>query len=1220
MYPKNIANAILTPAEAAELAERHMQMAPHPSFVPRRAVMHQPQAVIPRLPHGYMHTASASNPASTQAEQLAAAAKTARNVQSKLEENAAHALQAAQAAAEAAERAAQQTAAEASEWASRQAAAEAAERASRQAVLKEAEKSAKQTAVEIAKRIAQQAAVETAERIAQQAAVETAERIAQQAAVETAERITRQAAAETAERITRQAAAEETNREARLAAVETAERVAQQTAAEAAKRAAVEMVERKARQAAVETVRRVVRQAANKAAERTARYAALKEAAQVTQQAAVEAAEQAARQATVEAEEQAAQQAALKAEEQATRQAVVASVQRVVQQTANKAAERAARFAALKEATQVARQAAVDAAEQAAQQAAVEEAEKAARQAAVDAVAQAARQAAVDAAEQAARQAAVDAAEQAARQAAVGTAEQAARQAAVDAAEQAARQAAVDAAEQAARQAAVDAAKIDEAAAQTMSSEPSAQVAEAQEQIVEAVTQAVPQKIVKQAAQALQAELPPASAQAVVKTLEEKSALAQKSHIHKQSAAPVEESAPQAVPAAAKSALQTAPVAESASESQTALATAAPMAVPPVSVPAESTFGLPATLHFCTVAGSSYLFKVATLYRSLEAYSNDFMLYICCIDDETLAAMEKLHLPRCIAVSVDALNDSGLAALRSQRSASEFCWTLKSHLLLWLLTEKRLPEAVYLDSDVAFFSDPKQLYDDWGNASVYLCRQRDLDWVEQKYGKYQAGVIGFKNDEQGVAAVRWWRDKCRAWCFAAPDTGQYGDQKYLDDIPALFRSVRISTHRGIDAAPWNTVYNNNYPISVSGNEIRIDGDPLVAYHFACLDVIDEQHFDLWNLSGISIGQTISNAIYVPYLAKLRESIAEVHAKTGGRYYARKTFGDARTPYIYSDNNLSISHWDGMYGFCTIASKQYAARTLALYNSLENHAGNFHIWICCMDDTAYAILSAFNLGNATLVKVSDVETEEAKATRASKKLYEYCWTMKPLLCQHVFQNYNISRLIYCDADMYFFASPQAIHNEWRRYETYLNLQRGSAQLEAVHGMYQAGLIGFSKAAESLRTLNWWAQQCTAWCYDNHDDHSRWGDQKYLTQMPNLFASIKVNNRYGLLAAPWNIVMNNSKDLPVHTDEGGTVWIGDEALTCFHFGSINVLSESEYDLWKLEPLNFDPAIIESIYKPYLAHLRSIYGEIRGKGFDTSGLFESGAGAQNSFTLEG
>ncbi len=810
-------------------------------------------------------------------------------------------------------------------------------------------------------------------------------------------------------------------------------------------------------------------------------------------------------------------------------------------------------------------------------------------------------QAALEAAEREAQQrAALEAAEREAQhQAALEAAErEAQQQAALEAAEQAARQTALEAAErEAQQQAEQQAAKIDAPAAED--------------------TVPMPMETAEPAAPAAHTEAPGSIALDVLKMLTRRKPLTQQTQDTQPGDVPVMtpvQTADTAAPVTDSLAAQT------AAGIMPSAAQLAADTVPPAAVPSAGAFGVPAKLHFCTVAGSSYLFKVVTLYRSLEAYSADFMLYVCCIDDETKAALDKLHLPRCIAVSADALGDNGLVALRSQRSASEFCWTLKSHFLLWLLTEKGLTDAVYLDSDVAFFSDPRQLYDDWGTASVYLCRQRDLDWVEQKYGKYQAGVIGFRNDEQGVAAVRWWRDKCRAWCFAAPETGQYGDQKYLDDIPALFHSVRISTHRGIDAAPWNTVYNNNYPISVSDGKVQIDGDPLVAYHFACVDVIDERHFDLWNLSGITIGQTISNAIYVPYLAKLRESITEVQAKTGRRYYSGKAFSNAKTPYIYSEKNLSISHWDGNYGFCTIASKQYAARTLALYSSLEKHAGNFHLWICCMDDTAYAILSAFNMSSATLVKLSEVETAEVRATRASKKLYEYCWTMKPLLCQYVFENYNISRLLYCDADMYFFASPQAVHNEWRRYDTFLNLQRGSAKLEAVHGMYQAGLIGFSKTPESMRTLNWWAGQCTAWCYDNHDDHSRWGDQKYLTQIPNLFSSIKVNNRYGLLAAPWNIVMNNSKDLPVHTDAGGTVWIGDESLTCFHFGSINVLGENSFDLWKHEPLNFDPAILESIYKPYLTHLRSIYGEIGGKGFNTADLFENGVGARNPYSLEG
>lgn len=628
--------------------------------------------------------------------------------------------------------------------------------------------------------------------------------------------------------------------------------------------------------------------------------------------------------------------------------------------------------------------------------------------------------------------------------------------------------------------------------------------------------------------------------------------------------------------------------------------------------------------HVCTIAGSAYLVKVLTLYRSLEAVTGDFLLYVCCMDENTLLVLKKLRLSRCVAIPLGALGDSELMRIKAQRKPNEFSWTLKSHFLYYLLKEKGLPEALYCDSDVAFFSTPQQLYGDWGDSSIYLCRQRDLDWVESKYGKYQAGVVGFRNDQQGVDALCWWRDKCREWCFAYEDAknGRYGDQKYLDELPSLFGSVKISAHRGINAAPWNTVYNNDYPIAVSKNAVTIDGDPLVAFHFACLDMFDAHHFDLWNLSNITIGTVIRRSIYIPYMTMLRNSIASIKTLVGSNlslYLSPKKFSDAKTPYIYSERNIKLLHWDGTYAFCTIASKKFVARTIALYKSIQKQTNSFHMWICCMDDTAYSVLSAFKLDNATLVGVTEIETAEVKKTKPSKKLHEYCWTLKPLLCKYVFDHFNVTRLLYCDSDMYFFSHPKVIHDAWRGYETFMNLQLGTPELEHKHGMYQAGLIGFTKASESLKILNWWAKQCTDWCYDEHTDPERWGDQKYLTRIPNLFCSIKVNDQYSMLAAPWNIVMNNVHKLQIRCDDS-ELRIGNEKLVCYHFGSINIFSENEFDLWKHDPLKFDPSIMDCIYKPYLEHLRAVYQAIRAKGIDVSTLFEDKKACQNPYSLIG
>jgi len=618
----------------------------------------------------------------------------------------------------------------------------------------------------------------------------------------------------------------------------------------------------------------------------------------------------------------------------------------------------------------------------------------------------------------------------------------------------------------------------------------------------------------------------------------------------------------------------------------------------------------------CTVADKLYLSKALALYRSLEAVTNSFSLFVCCTDDDTFQILKALKLPRCVPVSLSELGDEELFVLKRQRKASEFCWTLKSYFMTYLLETKGLPHVLYCDSDIGFMDDPALLYHDWGESAVYLCTQRDVDWVEQKYGKYQAGIVGVKNNDTGRRMLHWWKQKCREWCFSYVDNDRMGDQKYLDQVPEMFGDVKISTHRGIDAAPWNTVYSNNYSVAVQGGRVSIDGDPLIAYHFACVDIYDEHHFDLWNLGRIEIQPVVRNAIYVPYLRLLRDAVTDIKSQAKP-FFASKRFSHAKTPFIYSENNLALNKWSGEYAFCTVSSHTYAARTLALYSSIRRYLSDFHLWICCADDTAYAILSRFGLKNTTLLHSQDVETAEILQTRPSKSVTEYCWTLKSALCSYVLKHFNVNRLLYCDSDIYFFSHPRPIYELWDNYATLLNRQLGTPALENKHGMYQAGMIGFSKSAESLEALRWWQRKCTEWCYDDHSDPDRWGDQKYLQRIPDLFTSIRVNDSYGLVAAPWNIVMNNVRGLDV-SRSGSDIYLGSEKLTAYHFGSINVISENEFDLWKHEPLSFDQRIIDHIYVPYLEHLSAIYRDIRAKGFGTAPLFANMQHVQNPFRL--
>jgi hypothetical protein len=283
--------------------------------------------------------------------------------------------------------------------------------------------------------------------------------------------------------------------------------------------------------------------------------------------------------------------------------------------------------------------------------------------------------------------------------------------------------------------------------------------------------------------------------------------------------------------------------------------------------------------NFCTITGKDYMVKVIALHRSLQKHTDRFIHWICCIDAAAYATLEKMKLANAVLVKVEELEDDRLRKLKSERKTSEYCWTIKSVLVEYVLEKGKVDSIVYLDGDVFFFSDPKAIFDEWGDYSAYICPQRDMDWVEAIYGKYQAGIIGFKNDSYGLQSLKWWKNSCMDWCSAVPGPGTFGDQKYLETIVTAFPNIKVSNHLGVDAAPWNSVYNpyNNFSIYPKEGYVYINDCKLVAFHFACLAMYNENEFELWSLDTLSINWMIMNEIYMPYLVKLREAMEEIGA-------------------------------------------------------------------------------------------------------------------------------------------------------------------------------------------------------------------------------------------------------------------------------------------------------------------------------------------------------
>ena len=103
--------------------------------------------------------------------------------------------------------------------------------------------------------------------------------------------------------------------------------------------------------------------------------------------------------------------------------------------------------------------------------------------------------------------------------------------------------------------------------------------------------------------------------------------------------------------------------------------------------------------------------------------------------------------------------------------------------------------------------------------------------------------------------------------------------------------------------------------------------------------------------------------------------------------------------------------------------------------------NFHLWFCCVDDMSFTILSEMKLSNATILSVKEIESRKFQKVKQSRTLQEYCWTLKSQLCLYVLDSFReVDRLVYSDADQYFFSNPKPLFDEWGTASMFMCSQR------------------------------------------------------------------------------------------------------------------------------------------------------------------------------------
>ena len=277
---------------------------------------------------------------------------------------------------------------------------------------------------------------------------------------------------------------------------------------------------------------------------------------------------------------------------------------------------------------------------------------------------------------------------------------------------------------------------------------------------------------------------------------------------------------------------------------------------------------------YCTYFDHNYLPRGLALYHSLQRHAPDAEFWVLCLSEACHRTLLALDLPNLVAVRLadfEAAN-ADVAATRSSRSQIEYYFTCSPAWILFVLESSPDAEwATYLDSDLFFFASPDPIYAEMKDAAFGIVPHRFSRGLEdqRRFGLYNVGWVSARRRDDGIAALRWWRERCIEWCYDRVEGDRFADQRYLDRMPEMFGGVHVISHLGANLAPWNLA---DYRLEWNDGRVEIERRyPLLFFHFYGVKRSGGYYFNSHRVYHAPFSGLMRDRLYKPYVAALAEA-------------------------------------------------------------------------------------------------------------------------------------------------------------------------------------------------------------------------------------------------------------------------------------------------------------------------------------------------------------
>jgi hypothetical protein len=210
---------------------------------------------------------------------------------------------------------------------------------------------------------------------------------------------------------------------------------------------------------------------------------------------------------------------------------------------------------------------------------------------------------------------------------------------------------------------------------------------------------------------------------------------------------------------------------------------------------------------FTSLSDYNYLPLGLSLYESLAKNTKDeFILYYLCLDRETYHKLHELNQSGLGIIPIlidDLISENSDLSSYNKREYREFVWMLASYFTHYILITKKPDNVSYIDADIFLYGDIQMMYDEIGDNSVGIIRHRHIELSANTIdGKYNVGIVYFKNDVIGRHLLDWWKDAVLYRKY--PQLATCYDQKYLEAFEMMYpQNVCIVDKSFAHSAPWH---------------------------------------------------------------------------------------------------------------------------------------------------------------------------------------------------------------------------------------------------------------------------------------------------------------------------------------------------------------------------------------------------------------------------------